>query len=392
MFELIRFSLHRRLFNKASMVFYIVAVVIAFVGVNIDRVLPIFESENVIEVAAPTNIASFIEVNPHLKVKTNPASDIKIVEQDGVYYIDSKDLLDTKTQQFIVTMLEAYHINQLSLVPAGLIEYYDRNIAFNVFFNPPTNTPSPLAGLAFWLITSIYFMMIGYATIVANEVVYEKTTKYLELLLSVVTIRVHFYAKLIIGWMTVMCQLFGIGAIMLSALIWRYQYDIGSGLCHKLIEWGVIENQLIDFKAILNIIQFRKMLLPTLLIFIILFLGLVCVQLWMVILSSFVRSVEEAANWQSPVYILLMLVYYLSLTLQDTDSLSSGMGFLLSFIPITSMLMMPSRLLTIGVSSSELLLCVIIQLLVLLISMALGELVYTKGIMSTHQKNHLFFK
>lgn len=42
------------------------------------------------------------------------------------------------------------------------------------------------------VVTGIYFMMLSFATTVANEVVYEKATKTLELILTSVSARTHF--------------------------------------------------------------------------------------------------------------------------------------------------------------------------------------------------------
>ncbi|MEG0736354.1 MAG: ABC transporter permease, partial [Longicatena sp.] len=73
------------------------------------------------------------------------------------------------------------------------------------------------SNLIFMVITGIYFMMISFATTVANEVVYEKATKTLELILTSVSAKVHFISKMIVGWLVVFVQCLSVGAYI---LIW----------------------------------------------------------------------------------------------------------------------------------------------------------------------------
>jgi len=392
MSELIGFALKRRLLNKATLTFYLLTFLIVGSVVNADRLYSLFVKPTSLRVQATDGIKEFVIANPDFNIIVDSSSTIKIQQAENQYVVETPELLGSDEQQLISTLLQAYHINQMEKVPEFYLAYYDRYLAFNLEFVSTAPKPSSLSGLAFWLVTSIYFMMIGYATVVANEVVYEKTTKLLELLLSVVTVKTHFYAKIVIGWLTVIIQLAMIGIITLGWFWWRFILDKGQGLCEQLIKWQLLDSQFINFNFINNYIVWSDVWLPCAMTLIILFLGMVCVQLWMVILSSFVTSVEEAANWQSPIYILLMVVYYLSLGMQSPVSLKHGLGFYLSFLPLTSMLMMPSRILLVGVPNAELGLCIVIQLLLLLVSLALGEQVYRQGIMISHKKSQSLFQ
>lgn len=84
--------------------------------------------------------------------------------------------------------------------------------------------------------------------------------------------------------------------------------------------------------------------------------GMLLIQMLLVVISSFISSIEAAAAIQAPFYMILIAVYYLTLSLNDPQHMSQGIGYYLSFLPFLSMLMMPCRFLMTVVTVPEFLL------------------------------------
>jgi len=102
-----------------------------------------------------------------------------------------------------------------------------------------------------------------------------------------------------------------------------------------------------EFELLLKLFDFRIQDLQRLgLALVFMLVGIFIVQLLILVLASQVKNAEEAAAIQGPFYLVLLLIYYLSLSIQSPASLSHGLGYQLSFVPVLSMLMMPIRIFT----------------------------------------------
>ena len=101
----------------------------------------------------------------------------------------------------------------------------------------------------------------------------------------------------------------------------------------------------------------------------------------MVCLASFIKSIEESSAIQAPVYIVLLIIYYLALAFNSPARLSEGLGYYFSMTPIFSMLFMPMRLLLINVSPYEIILGLVLNVMFLLITTYYGAYIYNIGIL-----------
>ena len=110
-------------------------------------------------------------------------------------------------------------------------------------------------------------------------------------------------------------------------------------------------------------------------------LGILLVQLIMVIVSSFVSSVEEAGNLQAPFYLVLLGIYYLVMAINNPYDLNEGIGFYLSFVPLINMLLMPCRLLISDVPIIQLFASIGCSLLFVAYVLYKGIPVYERGVL-----------
>ena len=91
------------------------------------------------------------------------------------------------------------------------------------------------------VITMIYFMMIGFAGMLAQEVVAEKTSNILEMIGTSVSLKTHYYSKIIIGWLSILGQFIFVGSVFVGVLLLRVLFDNGRGLLQLLAKYNFID-------------------------------------------------------------------------------------------------------------------------------------------------------
>ena len=240
------------------------------------------------------------------------------------------------------------------------------------------------------VVTGIYFMMLSFATTVANEVVYEKATKTLELILTSVSARTHFLSKLLSGWLTVLLQCAISGGCLLFWTLIRWQIDNGSGLLKAAKSLQLLSIKEATFSQVLAHIDLSfDFLLLLLGIAFFLLAGMLLIQMLLVVISSFISSIEAAAAIQAPFYMILIAVYYLTLSLNDPQHMSQGIGYYLSFLPFLSMLMMPCRFLMTVVTVPEFLLAAFLAIASLTAVLHYGGAIYQRGVLDYSNKGFL---
>ncbi len=236
--------------------------------------------------------------------------------------------------------------------------------------------------ISMFLITGIYFAMLSFSTMIANEVVYEKTSRVLELVLTSVDTSTHYLSKMIIGWLTILIQILMVGFEVGLAILIRNYYDQGLGLIKMLQKYGLIQVKANTFKEFLTALDINTNLLSVLLISLLyLMIGMVIIQTIMVCISSFINSVEESSGIQAPVYIILLIVYYTALALNSPSKLNEGLGYYFSLTPVFSVLFLPMRLLLLDVSFYEVGLGIIVSLITLSLTTYYGAYIYNIGIL-----------
>ena len=244
--------------------------------------------------------------------------------------------------------------------------------------------------LIFMLITSIYFTMLSSSTSVGNEVIYEKATKQLELILTSVQAKDHFFSKMVVGWLAILCQ--G-GLLVFMVIFWlfvRQQMDQGMGLIALMKNLGFIQGEVVNFAQLFSFLRLETQTL-SILCFVSLFLaiGIFFTQMVIVIFSSFIASMEEAGNIQAPIYLIFLAIYYFTLSVNTPYQLSQGIGFILSFFPFFSMLFMPCRLLSQQVAIFEILLSLAISLVAIYVILKKGCWLYQQGVLDYTSKGFI---
>ena len=269
-----------------------------------------------------------------------------------------------------------------------LLEYQAPILIKNKIKQKSIDVSSDKKNIISMVLTSIYFMMLSFASGVANEVINEKATKTLELILTSIDAKTHFLSKMIAGWLMIFIQCMSAAIYILFWFVIRNIYDHGVSLMSMASNMGLISPKIKNFTSLFHSFNINcSFIYLVLFILLFLFMGILFIQVLLVVISSFITNVEEASNIQAPFYFVLVCVYYLSLSINTPYHMSEGIGFYLSFLPFFSMLFMPSRLLLLNVNIYEIVLSIFISLISIYYMVKYGSKAYEKGVLDYSRTN-----
>ncbi len=404
---LVTFSLYRRFKNKATICFNVILFfaifglffsdyVVAFVNPSFGEKEVVYVSniEESLQTHLQENVSNYeFEVNIKDIKEQVEAGELVLEWKENQYTLHSKyaiPTMDILNIQAIISLHEKQKVmmnsNQIEL----LNEYNKEVIVNNEVLKKEESMSEVKANLIFMFISSVYFMMLSFISGVASEVVNEKTTKTLELILTSISAKTHFYSKLLVGWLVIVIQgILSISYIALFFLI-RYFHDQGVGVLEFLSTLNIVPIEGVTFNEVLALLNLDFMFIcKAVLIVFFLLVGILVMQLVLVIVSSFTVTIEEAANIQAPFYLMLLGIYYLVIALNNPQDLTEGLGYLLSFVPIFNMLLMPCRIMVQDVVFYEILISLGISLYLANIVIKRGIKIYEKGVLDYSSKGML---
>lgn len=275
---------------------------------------------------------------------------------DGITVFGNVDgITQTKLQALL---LKNHQLHLLSKSPESVQIWMDDYSNLTIQFeHQSVGSEEIRQNVILYILTSLYFLVLNFIAVNSNEIIMEKTSNVLALVLSSVSVEAHFMSKLLSALITVTIQLVN---SILSVLVvgWvRYRYDHGAGLIlwlQKVLNLPLGMSRFEDVFSLMNVGY--KDALGLLISILCVLVGVLIVQVLILVLSSRARTSEEAGGIQAPFYLILLLLYYGSLSFNSADQLNQGLPYILSFIPVSSMLVMPMRIIQGSALTSEILL------------------------------------
>lgn len=355
---LLKFAFKRRFLNKMTIILQVLFILIVCTVFYMDKISEFFNLDfhQPIEIKIENTLRKEIKNEDEWKsqgfVFTNNLDSIEITKVNKVYQISN--VQELSIQQRIYDLLLRNH--KRSLENENNLDWLEKYNTIHVeFIDSKLDENTFKQQIIILFLTSIYFMMLNFIAVNSNEIIMEKTSHMIPIILSSVKIRVHFLTKLIIGFCSVLFQIISsIGIVGLIGFL-RYKLDQGQGLIRLILKFLPIQIDDFSITELFKLLDFKRSdFYLVLLGLLFILLGIFLIQICILILSSKVKTMEEAASIQGPFYLILLIIYYLALSLNTTHALSSGLGYILSFVPIFSMLIMPMRLLTSHVMPIEL--------------------------------------
>lgn len=348
---LLKFALKRRFFNKLSLSLQALFILVVFGLLYVDKLsawigLDLHQPYQIAfsNMMDRDKIDIDLWMNQGFELVKDKADILIELKEEGYTVKGVNDVILKQRIQAILLIQHKQNILKTSQenVHAWLEEYENIHVHFEEIEVEQTSFKAQLA-LVF--LTGLYFMLLNFIAVNSGEIIMEKTTHIMPLILSSVSTRAHFVSKLILGMFSVMFQIVSSILIVGLGLYLRFRDDRFRGLIQAASKYLALPE--FEFELLLKLFDFHIQDFQRLsLALLFMLVGIFIVQLLILVLASQVKNAEEAAAIQGPFYLVLLLIYYLSLSIQSPASLSHGLGYQLSFVPVLSMLMMPIRIFT----------------------------------------------
>lgn len=384
---LLKFAFKRRFLNKMTVILQVLFIFIVGFMFYVDKVSEFFNldlSKPIpinLELTLRKQIVNEDEWKAQGFVFTNNKDEIEISKIDTLYKVTKVQELNTQNRIYQL-LLDNHKQRMESESNSTVYQWLEKYETIDIdFVESKLDDNQFKHQLIIIFLTSIYFMLLNFIAVNSNEIIMEKTSHMIPIILTSVSIKIHFLVKLIIGFSAVLIQIVSsIGIVSIIGYA-RYQYDQGKGLINLLVKFLPIKINSISLTDILDLFNFKWSDINLVLLgLLFILLGIFLIQICILILSSKVKTMEEAASIQGPFYLILLIIYYLALSLNTSQSLSSGLGFALSFVPVFSMLIMPMRLLKQLVMPIEIVISVLFTIALISLISVLFYPQYASGI------------
>lgn len=416
---LINVSLKKKIKSKWFLIANIVIALLVIGVINIDSIITLFggdfnnktpiyivDETNSIKNSFQDNLnyyeknlygdsSSTFEIKDTNKSKDEIIELIKDEENDALLiyiYNDEDDIkaklvslstIDTYDYQLLVSALNStasmYIINSIGLteeqysrITSGIQidrEILDENInSEDENMEMIMTTVFPAIILPFFMLTIFLIQFIG------TEINDEKSTKSMEIIVSSVSPKTHFAAKIISN------NLFIAGQVVLMFLYSFIGIKIRNTIGGNTITNGVGA----EVSGILNTLKtnvFSDKLIPVIIFTIILvILTFIAYSLIAGILASMTTNAEDYQHVQTPLVFTLLIGYYLAIM----AGVFNGATFIkvLSFFPLISAILSPSLLVLGQIGILEVCLSVLIMVITIILLIKYGMRIYKVGILN----------
>ena len=236
---------------------------------------------------------------------------------------------------------------------------------------------TPIIIFPFFMLVTLVIQMIG------AEINEEKSTRSMEIIISNVSAKVHFFSKVLAS------NLF----VILQCVLFMSYSLIGALIRGGTPKLEIVNNNIGDLSKVTNLISDSGILnniysyIPFVLI--LMLVTLLGYSLLAGILASMTTNMEDFQQLQTPMMVILLVGFYLSLM----SALFDGSLFIriVSYIPFISAILSPSLLLSGVIGIKDIILSTLLMILVIYLLIKYGLKIYKEGILN-YSSNKLWKK
>ena len=300
-----------------------------------------------------------------------------------IYQLLVQALSSTKTE--VAMSLTDIDLEELEKINTPIT--IDRIILDDAAQNEDENM-SLIMGTVFPTVILPFFMLVLFLVqMIGTEINEEKSTRSMEIIISNVSPKVHFFSKVLASNVFVITQgvllilYAGIGLFLRNMLVTGSSLTSGitteiSGVCQTLVETGFVDKlvTIIPITLILMILSF------------------IAYSLVAGILASMTVNMEDFQQIQTPIIMISLVGYYLAIM----AGMFEGSIFIriLSYVPFLSCLLSPALLVIGQISIVDCLISIAVLIVFLYFTIKYGLKIYKVGILnySTDKMWHRLFK
>ncbi|MCD8574086.1 MAG: hypothetical protein LRY28_00995 [Erysipelotrichaceae bacterium] len=330
------FSIQRRWISMGSLILLSLSFSITSVLMWVDHWLP---HDEVVSIQWPSHLKEHLEEHESIRFVDEEADISIIYEAPSRYVIQPhKTNLPSDTLE---SMIRFAH--QRSMLDTFSLE---NQIKIVMMLEPVIEQERGSSSLLSIIIISfLYFTLLGFISNLSTDVLSEKHSQALMMILSTMSKKRYFNMKLLQSLINIVFQIGLVLIGFISAVGIRVLFDQGRELLRYVYEQGWIQHR---FESIISIIQLlineTSMSLSLVFSALSFFIGLLTCMLILLWLSVKATKSEELAMIQTPFYILIVIMYYASLWISEMQGLNENFGSILLHVPILSMIFHPLQL------------------------------------------------
>lgn len=419
---LTRNSLQKKMKNKTFIIVNILLLIVLVALINIDRVVMLFggnfDKQNNIMVLDNTNKTYEIFkktidseetiIDTGLKYKVKKVSDEKKAKKEIKKDEDILLIINNDENDIInVTMITYGYINSnlyqlinssitaskqnLAMEEIGIsaeelakisksVEIKREYIEANKSKEEEQNEfimgiVTPIVIFPFFMLITLVVQMVG------AEINEEKSTRSMEIIISNVPAKVHFFSKILAANLFVIIQCALLGLYSIIGMLLR-----GGKSLDSIQNVDVISNVTsgMDITGMINnLVGYIPLVL------ILMAVTLLGYSLLAGILASMTTNMEDFQQLQTPIFVVSLVGFYLAIM----NTMFDGAIFIrvLSYVPFISAILSPSLLVTGVIGFKDIILSILLMVVVIYLLLKYGLKIYKEGILN-YSSNKLWKK
>lgn len=411
---LTRLSLNKKIKSKWFVVANIIILIVLIGILNIDYIIKLFggdfdkftnifvvdntnyvyddleniynESSKYIEDIKNSTITLADKTTEELKENLKDKDIILEINNDNDNFINAKVIVngsvDTIIYQFITTSINQVKTN-VALNSYGIdkdtMDLIEKSVdieKININEDKKDDDLTNLAlGVIFPIVILPVFLLVTYLVqMIGSEINEEKSTKSMEIIISNVSPEVHFLSKLISSNTFVLFQ----GLLMII-------YSLFGGLLRLILSGGnvlssnnEVLSEITDTISRLDILSKLSNAIPLTLILII--VTFIAYSLLSGILASMTTNMEDFQQLQTPIMVISLLGFYLSMA----SSMFDGSVFIriMSYLPFISLFLSPALFLVGQITLVDVSISVLVMVVLIFLLYKYGLKIYKVGILN----------
>lgn len=410
---LTKMSLLKKIKNKTFIIANVILAVLLIGITNIDRIVTFFggdfnKTNNIMVVdntnksydifkSSIDNTESIIDTSIKYKVKEidNEKELRKQIKKDkdiGII-IDSSDdnFIEAKIitygyintslyqllQSSINTSKQILAINELNINQEELSKISQNVIVKREFIQKDKNQEEETMNMVMSIVTPIiilpfFFLTLLIIQMIGAEINEEKSTRSMEIIISNVSAKVHFFSKVLAANLFVLFQSILLVIYGFLGILLRGKSNINN--LSNSGEIGEILNSVSDLGILDKVMNYLPFVIILMLI------TLLAYSLLAGILASMTTNMEDFQQLQTPMVVISMVGFYLALM----GSLFEGSLFIrvFSYIPFISAILSPSLLITGVIGIKDVTLSILLMIVVIYLLTKYGLKIYKEGILN----------
>ena len=225
---------------------------------------------------------------------------------------------------------------------------------------------TPIVILPFFMLITLVVQMVG------AEINEEKSTRSMEIIISNVSTKVHFFSKILATNLFIVMQCLLLGVYSLIGMLLRGGKSLES--IQNIDAISQVTSGM-DINGILN-----SVISDIPMVIILMIITLFGYSLLAGILASMTTNMEDFQQLQTPIFVVSLVGFYLAIM----NSMFDGALFIriLSYVPFISAILSPSLLVTGVIGFKDILLSILLMVVVIYLLIKYGLKIYKEGILN----------